>query len=75
MDLDFIGLLHPTFWAKIITLITILFYVIFTFVVFTQVKVMAQILHLPHGQALLKTISIIHIVLAVSLFLIALVIL
>ena len=73
--MDFINSLHPALWIKIISLITILFYVIFTFVVFTQVKVMAQILHLPHGEALLKTISIIHIILAVSLFIIAIVIL
>lgn len=73
--MDFINSLHPALWIKIISLITIVFYVIFTFVVFTQVKVMAQILHLPHGEAMLKTISIIHIILAVSLFIIAIVIL
>lgn len=75
MDFDSINFINPVFWIKIITLIVILFYVIFTFVVFTQVKVMAQILHLPHGQKMLKAISIIHIMLAISLFLIALVIL
>lgn len=73
--MDFINSLHPVFWIKIITLIVILFYVVFTFVVFTQVKVMSKILRLPHGEKRLKTISIIHIILAVSLFLIALVIL
>lgn len=73
--MDFIDSLHPVLWIKIITLITIVFYVIFTFVVFTQIKVMSKILHLPHGETVLKTISIIHIILAVSLFLIAIAIL
>lgn len=75
MDFNFISFVNPIFWIKIITLILIGFYVIFTFVVFTQVKTMAQILHLPHAQGLLKMISIIHIVLAISLFLFAVVIL
>lgn len=75
MNLDFVNFFHPGLWIKIITLIVIGFYIVFTFVVFTQVKTMAQILHLPHGEALLKTISIIHIILAVSLFIIAIVIL
>ena len=75
MDFNSINFVDPVFWIKIITLIVILFYVVFTFVVFTQVKVMAQILHLPHGETTLKTISIIHIILAISLFVIAIVIL
>ena len=75
MDLNFINFLHPGLWIKIITLIVIGFYVIFTFVVFTQVKTMAQILSLPNSEAILKIISIIHLALAISLFLIALVIL
>ena len=75
MDFNSINFVNPVFWIKIITLIVILFYVVFTFVVFTQVKVMTQILHLPHGETTLKTISIIHIILAISLFVIAIVIL
>ena len=75
MDLDFINFFQPVIWIKIITLIAIGFYIIFTFVVFTQVKVMAQILHLPSAQGLLKMISIINIILAISLFLGAFVIL
>ena len=75
MDLNFINFFQPVFWIKIITLIVIGFYVVFTFVVFTQVKVMTQILHLPHAQGLLKMISISNIILAISLFLIAVVIL
>lgn len=75
MDLNFINFFQPVFWIKIITLIAIAFYVVFTFVVFTQVRIMAQILHLSHAQTILKTISIIHIILAISLFLGAFVIL
>ncbi len=75
MDLNFINSLHPSLWIKIVTLIIIVFYVIFTFVVFTQVKVMGKILVLPSSKAILKIISIIHIILAISLFLTAFVIL
>lgn len=75
MDFSFINFFQPVFWIKIITLIAIIFYAIFTFVVFTQVKVMSQIIHLPHGETTLKTISIINIILAISLFAIAIAIL
>lgn len=75
MDLSFFNFFQPVFWIKIVSLIVIGFYVIFTFVVFTQVKVMTQILHLPRAEALLKIISIIQIVFAISLFLFAIVIL
>lgn len=75
MNLDFVNFFHPVFWIKIVTLIVIAFYVIFTFVVFTQTKVMAQILSLPQAKIVLKVISLINIILAISLFFIALVIL
>lgn len=75
MNLDFINFLQPIFWIKIITLIVIGFYIIFTFVVFTQVKTMTQILHLPSAGGILKSISVISIFLAISLFLFAIVIL
>lgn len=69
MDLNFINFFQPVFWIKIITLIAIAFYVVFTFVVFTQVKVMAQILSLPQATIIVKAIAIAHIILAISLFL------
>ncbi|MBI4089722.1 MAG: hypothetical protein HY424_03400 [Candidatus Levybacteria bacterium] len=75
MDFSFLSFLNPSFWIKIITIIAIFFYVIFTLVVFTQVKVMGQILSLPHADIILKTISVINIILGISLFLIAIVIL
>ena len=75
MDLDFVNFFQPVLWIKIVTLIVIGFYVVFTFVVYTQVKTMAQILHLPHAQGLLKMASIAHAVLAISLFVMSIVIL
>ncbi len=76
MDLNSLNsLFSPILLIKIVMLIAIGFYLIFTFVVFTQLKVMAEILSLPHASPILKTISIINIILAISLFLIAFVIL
>lgn len=75
MNLDFVSFFQPVFLIKIVTLVIIIFYAIFAFVVHTQIKVMAQIVRLPHAETILKTISIINIALAVSLFLLALVIL
>jgi hypothetical protein len=73
--MDLANFLQATFWIKTVTLILIGFYIIFTFVVFTQVKTMTKILHLPHATFVLKLISEIHIFLAISLFLLAIVIL
>ena len=73
--MDFINFFQPGLWIKIITLIVIGFYVVFTFVVFTQVKVMVQILSLPQARIILRAISIVNIILAISLFLGAFVIL
>ena len=73
--MDLAIFLQPAFWIKAIALIAIGSYVIFTFVVFTQAKTMAQILCLPSSKTVLKTISLVHVLLAVSLFLLAIVIL
>lgn len=75
MDSNFGGFFQPILLVKIVTLLIIGFYIIFSFVVFTQVKAMSQILSLPHASFLLKLIAIINIVLALSLFLGAFVIL
>ncbi len=76
MDFNFFNsIFSANLLIKIITLIAILFYAIFTFVVFTQVKVMTQILHLPHINGILKIISLMNIILAISLFVFAIVIL
>jgi len=60
---------------KIITLIVIIFYIIFTLIVSTQIKVMTEILYIPHSKSIFKTISTINIVFAILLFVFALVIL
>ncbi len=76
MDFNFINFIFSAnLLIKLITLVVIFFYTIFTFVVFTQVKVMTQILSLPYAESTLKIISIIHIALAISLFFTAVVIL
>ncbi len=69
MDFNFFNSFSAIFLIKIVTLIALGFYIVFAFVVFTQVKVMSQILHLPHAEAVLKIVSIINIFLAISLFL------
>ncbi len=75
MDFSNFNFLQADLWIKIVTLIAIAFYAIFTFVVFTQVRVMGEIIHLPHGSTTLKLISVINIILSISLFVIAIVIL
>jgi hypothetical protein len=68
MNLDFINSLQPILWIKIATLVVIGFYVVFTFIVFSQARVMGKILDLPHAESLLRTVSILNIVSAISLF-------
>lgn len=75
MDFNFFNIFSAIVLIKSIILIAIGFYIVFTFVVFTQVRIMGEILVLPTAKAILKIISIIHIALAISLFLIAFVIL
>ena len=75
MDFNLEGFFQPVLLVKIVTLLMIGFYVIFSFVVFTQVKAMGQILSLPNAAFLFKLIAIINIILALSLFLGAFVIL
>lgn len=76
MDLSFLNsIFSVNLLIKIITLIVIAFYVIFTIVVLFQIKAMAKILHLPHAELILETIFLINIILAISLFLLAIVIL
>ena len=73
--LNLTGFFQPIFLVKIVTLIAIVFYAIFAFIVFIQVREMGKIVVLSHTSLILKTISVINIILAISLFLIALVIL
>jgi len=66
---------QPIFLIKLITLIVVGFYIIFTFIIFTQIKAMDRIIGLPHASGIFKTVSVINIILAISLFLLAIVIL
>ena len=71
MDFNFSNLgnfFQPILFVKIVTLLIIGFYIIFSFVVLTQVKAMSEILVLPHASIIFKTLAIINIILAVSLF-------
>jgi hypothetical protein len=70
-----IAIFQPIFLIKVITLIALGFYIIFTFVVFTQIRAMGRIIGLPLSPTIFKTVIIVNIVLAISLFLFALVIL
>ncbi len=74
-SLNWANFFQPVLFVKIVTLIIIGFYVIFSIVIFTQVRAMSQILTLPHASMIFKTIAIINIIAAVSLFLGAFVIL
>lgn len=60
---------------KIATLVFLAFYIIFTIVVLTQVRVMNNILKQSFASTILATIALGNLILALSLFLIALVIL
>ncbi len=66
---------QPVLLIKIITLIVIGFYMVFAFVISTQIKAMENIINLPHASSVFKTAAIFNIVLAISLFILAVVIL
>ncbi len=63
------------FFLKIGLLIIIGLFTIFTFIIFNQIGVMNNIVNQPGASTILKIIAIINILLSLSLFLIALVIL
>ena len=76
MDFNFLNsIFSATLAIKIATLIAIAFYAVFSFVVFTQIKVMSEIIHIPYSSGIPRMISIIQIILAISLFIFAIVIL
>jgi len=72
MNFSFLQLIFP---IKIITLIALFFYIVFTFIIFTQTQAMSKIIDLPHATIIFKTVILVNMVLAVSLFLLAIVIL
>lgn len=70
-----IDLTQPLVIFKVGLLILLLLYTVFTFVVYTQVVVMNRIIIQPPIGGLLRALAILQIILAFSLFLVALAIL
>jgi hypothetical protein len=66
---------QPIFLIKIVTLIILVFYIVFTFIIFAQIKAMNRIICLPNASAIFKVINFVNFIFAVSLFLFAVVIL
>jgi hypothetical protein len=69
------SIFQPVFLIKIVTLIILLFYIVFTFIVFAQIQAMGRIIGLPHASAIFKAVIFVNFILAVSLFVLAIVIL
>jgi len=67
--------LQPLLMLKIAILVIIFIYFLFTIVIYTQVNTMNQIINEVHSSAILQTIAILNLLLAISLFVLALVIL
>lgn len=72
---DFAQFLQPLFLIKIVVLLLIALYLFFTFVVFNQVRVMGRIVKETSTSAIVFLLALFNLLLAFSLFLLALVIL
>ena len=78
MSLDILDLFRSNqfiLFIKIATLVTLALYIIFTFIIFTQVRIMNRILELTFASRILMLATLVNIILAISLFLAAFVIL
>lgn len=53
-------------------LIILFFYILFAFIIFNQVRVMNRIVHAPPVSSIILFLALLHIVISLSLFLIAL---
>jgi len=73
--LDLFGSTQINLLVKIATLIFLALYIIFAVIVLTQVKLMNNILKQSFASSILATIALGNLIFAISLFLIALVIL
>lgn len=73
MNLDL--LIQPFFILKIIFLIIIFSYLVFTFVVFNQVGTMNRVITEIHSSTTLRIIALLNFLIAISLFLLGIVIL
>ena len=63
------------FLLKAVALLLIFMYAIFAFVIVNQARTMNKIIYIPSSSRILIVISIIHLLLSISLFLTAVVIL
>lgn len=63
------------FLTKLIILISLGLYIAFAFVLSNQIKTLNAIIEVKNSSAFLYTLSLIHVLFAISLFIIALVIL
>lgn len=68
--IDFGIFLNQYFWLKIVTLIGILFYIIFSAVLFNQVKTMNQIVSQPSSN-IVELVAKINLIASLSLFIAA----
>jgi len=73
--LDLLGSPQFNLLIKIATLVFLALYIIFAVIVLTQVRVMNNILNQSFASTVLATIALANLIFALSLFLIALVIL
>lgn len=67
--------LNISFILKGLALLVLFMYIIFTFVIFSQIRAMNKIIFIPASSEALSFVAIVYIALAVSLFLFAAVIL
>lgn len=76
MSLDFFSQFgDPLFLVKIIFLVFLLFYAVFSLVIFNQAVVMERIVRQASSSSVIKLFAVLNILLAFSLFLISLAIL
>ncbi|MBI4078815.1 MAG: hypothetical protein HY429_00795 [Candidatus Levybacteria bacterium] len=68
-------LLQPSFYLKLIVSSAVFLYVIFAAVVVNQVRVLNRIETVPPAGAILFAVALLHLLLAISLLLLALAIL
>lgn len=66
---------QPLFAVKVVLIIAAFVFLIFTFVIFNQIRVMNEIVNEKNSSSALKIIGILNIFLAFSLFIFVLVIL
>ncbi len=67
--------LNINIWIKILALLLIFMYTLFSFVIINQVRAMNKVVYIPSSSQILFITSVIHSLFSISLFLTALAIL